>query len=112
MTKQEMVSQIWDRRTVSRLAQDFARIAAAELTRTTVPVRDPSFLPKVKRLIRKPGRAQDIVPIVKKLVESSLHLCHPRYASHQVVAPIPLAALVESVIASLNNGVAIWDMSP
>lgn len=97
---------------MERLGRQFARIAAKELTRTGGPVRDPQFFKKVRRTLRQPVTPQNIVKIVSDIAAASLHLNHPRYASHQVVAPIPLAALVEAVVASLNNGVAIWDMSP
>jgi len=50
--------------------------------------------------------------VVREIVEASLHVCHPRFAAQQVAAPIPLAALVEPVVAALNNSVAVWDMSP
>ncbi len=104
--------QAWDPQGVQRLAYGLARIAAKELTRTGGPVRDPGFLPKIRRTVRRSASRLDAVRIVREFAESSLHLCHPRYASHQVVAPIPVAALVEPVIAALNNGVAIWEMSP
>jgi len=32
--------------------------------------------------------------------------------AQQVAAPIPLAALLESVVAALNNSLAVWEMSP
>jgi L-2,4-diaminobutyrate decarboxylase len=104
--------QVWDPREVERLAREFAHIAAKELTRTAGPVRDPQFFDKVKAIVRRPVTPRNIAKFVSDIAAASLHLNHPRYASHQVVAPIPLAALVESVVASLNNGVAIWDMSP
>jgi L-2,4-diaminobutyrate decarboxylase len=105
-------SQIWDPQAVKRLAKELARLAAAELTRTGGPVRDPEFLPRIKRAVRRGLRPADIVPVVSEVVKSSLHLCHPRFAAQQVAAPVPLAALVESVVSALNNSVAVWDMSP
>jgi len=104
--------QIWDPRVVAQLARALSRIAVKELTRTGGPVRDPQFFAKAKRIIRQPVTPRTIAKCVSDFAAASLHLNHPRYASHQVVAPIPLAALVESVVAALNNGVAIWDMSP
>jgi len=104
--------QVWNPRAVARLARQFAGIAAKELTRTGGPVRDPNFFATAKQISRQPVDPQNVAQIVSKIAAASLHLNHPRYASHQVVAPIPLAALVESVVAALNNGIAIWDMSP
>jgi len=104
--------QVWNPRIVERLALDLARIAAKELTRTGGPVRDPQFFAKVKQIVHSPVTPRNIAKTVSDIAAASLHLNHPRYASHQVVAPIPLAALVEPVIAALNNGLSIWDMSP
>jgi L-2,4-diaminobutyrate decarboxylase len=41
-----------------------------------------------------------------------LALSHPRYGAQQVAAPIPAAALVESVVAAMNQSLAVWEMSP
>ena len=112
MQKIGMRSRVWNPEVVKSLAQKLASLAAAELTRTGGPVRDPEFLPRIKRAVRRGLRPADIVPLVSEVVKSSLHLCHPRFAAQQVAAPLPLAALVESVVSALNNSVAVWDMSP
>jgi L-2,4-diaminobutyrate decarboxylase len=39
-------------------------------------------------------------------------LYHPRYAGHQVSAPLPAAIWTESVTAALNQSVAVAEMSP
>ncbi len=104
--------QIWNPRVVSRLARDLAAIAAKELTQHGGAVRDPDYLRRIKWALRRRVTPKEIAPIVKSVVDSSLHLCHPRFAAHQVAAPIPLAALVESVVAALNNSLAVWEMSP
>jgi len=104
--------QAWNPREVERLARELAHIAAKELTRTGGPVRDPQFFAKIKGILRRPVTPRNVAKVVSDFAAASLHLNHPLYASHQVVAPIPLAALVESVVSALNNGVAIWDMSP
>jgi len=112
MLKTDLRSSVWNPQVVTRLAQELAQLAAAELTRTGGPVRAPEFLPRIKRAVRRGLRPADIVSIVSEIVKSSLHLCHPRFAAQQVAAPVPVAALVESVVAALNNSVAVWDMSP
>ncbi|MBS0395625.1 MAG: hypothetical protein JSR54_13435, partial [Proteobacteria bacterium] len=35
-----------------------------------------------------------------------------RFVAQQVAPPIPLAALVESLVAALNQSLAVWEMSP
>jgi L-2,4-diaminobutyrate decarboxylase len=97
---------------VERLGREFARLAARELTRTAGPVRDPLFYPKVNEMLRRPATSRNAARLLSDFAAASLHLNHPLYASHQVVAPVPIAALAESVTAALNNGVAIWEMSP
>jgi L-2,4-diaminobutyrate decarboxylase len=105
-------SQVWNPTVVRRQARELGRLAARELTRTGGPVRDPQFLLRLKRGMGRRGTGADIVPLVSEVVKSSLHLCHPRFAAQQVAAPVPAAALVESVVAALNNSVAVWEMSP
>jgi len=50
--------------------------------------------------------------LTREVQQASLHLSHPRFAAQQVAAPIPAAALVESVVAGLNQSLAVWEMSP
>jgi L-2,4-diaminobutyrate decarboxylase len=40
------------------------------------------------------------------------HLYHPRYAGHQVSAPLPAAIWTESVTGALNQSLAVAEMSP
>lgn len=102
----------WNRAAVARLARELAAIAARELVRTGGPVRAPDFLPRTQALLRRRFTPAEIPAVVQEVVEASLHLCHPRFMAQQVAAPLPAAALVESVVAALNNSVAVWDMSP
>ncbi len=37
---------------------------------------------------------------------------HPRYIGHQVAPPVAVAGAVDLLISSLNNGMAVWEMSP
>jgi len=104
--------QVWDPRGVTRLARDLAVLAAKELTRRGGPVRSPDFFKKIQTTLRRRMAPEEIVPLVSQIIDSSLHLCHPRFAAQQVAAPVPVAALVESLVAALNNSVAVWDMSP
>jgi L-2,4-diaminobutyrate decarboxylase len=40
------------------------------------------------------------------------HLYHPRYAGHQLAGPLPIAVWMESLTASLNQSLAVFEMSP
>jgi L-2,4-diaminobutyrate decarboxylase len=112
MNKTSLQAQVWNPATVDRLARELARLAAKELTRSGGAVRRANYGRRIKAVLRRRVTAAKIVPVIREIVEASLHLCHPRFAAQQVAAPIPLAALVESVVAALNNSVAVWDMSP
>lgn len=105
-------SRVWNPKVVERLAQDLGRLAARELTRTSGPVRAPDCVPRIKALLRREVTPEKLASVVSDFVDASLHLCHPRFAAQQVAAPIPVAALVESVVAALNNSLAVWEMSP
>ncbi len=104
--------QIWDRTAVSRLARELGALAAKELTRHNGWVRHPECIAKTGSILKRRVTASNISSLVSDIVEASLHLSHPRFAAQQVAAPIPVAALVESVVAALNNSVAVWEMSP
>lgn len=46
------------------------------------------------------------------VIENSIHLHHPKNMGHQVVPPVPMAALVELMSALLNNSMAIYEVGP
>ena len=48
----------------------------------------------------------------RDVVGEGHRLAHPRYVGHQVAPPIPAAAAVDLLIATMNNGMAVWEMSP
>ena len=112
MDKTSLRAQVWNPAIVNRLARELARLAAKELTRSGGPVLDPNFLPRIKRTLQRRVTPEDVVAGLSEILNASLHLGHPRFVAQQVAAPIPLAALVEAVVAALNNSVAVWDMSP
>jgi L-2,4-diaminobutyrate decarboxylase len=50
--------------------------------------------------------------LLRNLVGDANQLAHPMYMGHQVSAPLPAAVWTESLIAALNNGMAVREMSP
>jgi L-2,4-diaminobutyrate decarboxylase len=56
--------------------------------------------------------AQVAARLRDEVIADCNHLYHPRYAGHQVSAPLPAAIWTESVTAALNQSVAVSEMSP
>jgi L-2,4-diaminobutyrate decarboxylase len=50
--------------------------------------------------------------LADEVVPNANWLTHPRYLGHQVSAPLPAAVWTEAIIASLNNSLAVEEMSP
>lgn len=50
--------------------------------------------------------------LIAEVIDDSNHLHHPGYIGHQVVPPLPEAALAGLVSDLLNNGMAIYEMGP
>ncbi len=105
------VDALWDPRTVRQLARELADIAADALLVNDGPVRTPNSEGIAAKIIRD-GKRSDLAALVRRIQQNSLRLSHPRFAAQQVAAPIPAAALVESVVAALNQSLAVWEMSP
>src|SRR5579884_1203056 len=103
---------LWRPRDVQRLAREFADLAAAELTRCAGPVRPADFVARTRRLLRHGATPNRLPAAARAVAEAGLHINHPRYMAQQVAAPIPAAALVESLVAALNQSIAVVRMSP
>jgi L-2,4-diaminobutyrate decarboxylase len=52
----------------------------------------------------------DPLDLFKTVLEKSTHLHHPKYMGHQVVPPVPLAALTGFFTEFINNGMAVYEM--
>ncbi len=96
------LNSLWEPRTVRALARELADIAADALLVNGGPVRTPNSERIAAKIIRD-GRRLDLATLVRRIQRNSLRLSHPRFAAQQVAAPIPAAALVESVVAALNR---------
>ena len=63
-----------------------------------------------------PVEGRPLREVVDRLRDEVLPDCnrlyHPRYAGHQVSAPLPAAIWTESLTAALNQSVAVAEMSP
>ena len=110
--KQEAIRELWDPSSVRRLARELADVAADALTVTRGPVRKPGSEKWAAKILQRAAKRPGFVQLARDVREASLALSHPRYGAQQVAAPIPAAALVESVVAAMNQSLAVWEMSP
>ncbi len=109
---EEVLQKLWEPKAVRSLARDLAEIAAKVLTPRDRSVRKPRADRIAADILRPREKNRDLVSLARQIGEASLALSHPRYAAQQVAAPIPAAALVESVVAAMNQSLAVWEMSP
>ena len=110
--QEEAIRRLWEPEVVRRLARELADIAVEALTVKGGHARVPGAEQRAAGIIRRASRKPDLVALAQEIREASLRLSHPRYAAQQVAAPIPAAALVESVVAAMNQSLAVWEMSP
>lgn len=110
--RQQAVEKLWKSQPIRKLARELADIASEALTVSGGAVRQPSAEGLASKIVERAAKQPDLVQIVREIRDASLALSHPRYAAQQVAAPIPAAALVESVVAALNQSLAVWEMSP
>lgn len=110
--EQEIIRELWDPPTVKRLARELADLAADALMVTGEAVRKPGSEKLAAKILQRAEKRPTFVQLARDVREASLALSHPRYSAQQVAAPIPAAALVESVVAAMNQSLAVWEMSP
>jgi glutamate/tyrosine decarboxylase-like PLP-dependent enzyme len=109
---EKIIQKLWHPTEVRRLARELAKVASTALTVKDRPVRRPRADRLAAQITQRAAKTSDLVGLVRKISEASLALSHPRYGAQQVAAPIPAAALVESVVAAMNQSLAVWEMSP
>jgi glutamate/tyrosine decarboxylase-like PLP-dependent enzyme len=109
---EKIIQKLWHPIEVRRLARELAEVASAALTIKDRPVRRSGADRLAARIVQRARKTPDLVSLVRQICQGSLALSHPRYGAQQVAAPIPAAALVESVVAAMNQSLAVWEMSP
>jgi len=109
---EQAICELWRPAAVRKLAREMADIAAEALAGQDGPVRRPGAEAMAARIVKLGGGSRGLAAVVREIERSSLHLQHPRYIAQQVAAPIPAAALVEPVVAALNQSLAVWEMAP
>src|SRR6516165_11152086 len=109
---EDVIEELWDRGAARKVAQQFAEIAVDALIGKGSAVRQPRSATIASHFLREAARSRSAPRLLREIRRLSLHLAHPRYLAQQVAAPIPLAALIESVVAAMNQSLAVWEMSP
>ncbi|HEY7856750.1 MAG TPA: aminotransferase class I/II-fold pyridoxal phosphate-dependent enzyme [Terriglobales bacterium] len=105
--------QAWDKASLRRLGRAFSDWTVNELTLGGGgPVRPPDFHARARALTRLKGTAANSPAWLRQLGAAGMHINHPAFMAQQVAAPIPLAAMIESAVATLNQSIAVWEMSP
>ncbi|HEY2065775.1 MAG TPA: aminotransferase class I/II-fold pyridoxal phosphate-dependent enzyme [Gemmatimonadaceae bacterium] len=103
------------------VATQFASLAAEYLSTTRTgdgPVSTPRSTSELAARFDEPlprdGRplTEIVARLRDQVVADANRLYHPRYAGHQVSAPLPAAVWTESLAAALNQSVAVAEMSP
>jgi len=56
--------------------------------------------------------AEIIERLEREVLADANKYYHPMYMGHQTSAPLPVGVWMESVIAALNQSLAVWEMSP
>jgi L-2,4-diaminobutyrate decarboxylase len=112
MRTEALDRRLWNSKWLRRQARELSTLAAQEMTRRNSAIRVPDCSARVQKLLRSRVTPETVSRVVAEIAALSLHLANPRYVAQQVAAPLPLAALVESVVAALNNSLAVWEMSP
>ena len=96
---------------VDQLANYLTACKSSE-TVTALPWKSPDrMLEEWQKDFSNPG-ATDLSDFFASVIKDSIHLHHPKYMGHQVVPPVPAAALTELLSALLNNSMAIYEVGP
>ena len=103
------------------VGEAFARLIAGYLVETRDPTTRVSTALSPDAIAARfdeplPATGTPIDAVVARLrdevIAESNHLWHPRYVGHQNSGPLPAAVWTESVIAALNQSIAVFEMSP
>lgn len=77
-----------------------------------LPWNDPEELAAIFSFESGGGEKESLDSLIKRIIDFSIHIHHPRYIGHQVTSPLPVAILTQFCTTLLNNGAAIYEMGP
>jgi len=55
---------------------------------------------------------QSSIDFYQKVIQTSIHIHHPKYMGHQVAPPLPDAILSGILVSALKNGSGLYEMAP
>ncbi len=97
---------------VDRLANYLATCLKGDISQV-LPWKEPNEnLDRWQTDFSKPGGEKGLMEFFDDIIRGSIHLHHPKNMGHQVVPPVPPAALTGLLSALLNNSMAIYEVGP
>ncbi|HEX7493178.1 MAG TPA: aminotransferase class I/II-fold pyridoxal phosphate-dependent enzyme [Bacteroidales bacterium] len=91
---------------------DYLENALSGSEMPVLPWSDPDDLAEYFSFLSGGGEKESINGFIKRIIDQSIHIHHPRYIGHQVTSPLPVTVLVQFCTTLLNNGAAIYEMGP
>jgi L-2,4-diaminobutyrate decarboxylase len=93
---------------------DYLSSTGADSTLRVLPWREPKDMERKWKtdFSAPPGTETALEQLCSDIIDHSIHLHHPKNMGHQVVPPVPMAALMELVSSLLNNSMAIYEVGP
>lgn len=92
------------------LLSDYLRDALSGSEMPVLPVKEPEELAKYFAFSASADDSEPLTEFMKRVIDNSNHLHHPRYIGHQVTSPLPVTVLAQLCTTLLNNGAAIYEM--
>jgi len=94
------------------LLADYLRRTIEYQDSPVLPWRSPTELKEHWQTDLSRNEPADPMRLWKEIISGSIHLHHPGCVGHQVVPPVPLAALTDLISDLLNNSMAVYEVGP
>ena len=94
------------------ILSDYLNDALSGKGMPVLPWNEPDHLAELFSFDSGGGEEESFDTFIKRVIDNSIHIHHPRYIGHQVTSPLPAAVLVQFCTTLLNNGAAIYEMGP
>jgi L-2,4-diaminobutyrate decarboxylase len=91
---------------------DYLKEALSGSDIPVLPWNEPDKLAEIFAFESGDGEKEPLDSFLKRIIDHSIHIHHPRYIGHQVTSPLPLSVLAQFCTTLLNNGAAIYEMGP